>query len=388
MSPASITAKRELAFEAESWPCGTPPLQDFNGKLADVDVLVSRRDMQQMDECVKAVHLVVASPNYQAQVLALAPELARAQPQRTSGLFSGFDFHLTPSGPKLIEINTNAGGAFYAALISDARFKKGLPEAQPLSHWQALFVAHLRSEWARAGKSALRTVAIVDDQPQSQFLRLEFHVAARMLQQAGITAIIASPEELEYRQDRLWRGSTQIDFVYNRLTSFDLARAVDKPLHDALLNGAAVISPDPRTHALFASKQNLIILGKDERLRDVIPNTQKVTVENAKALWHDRDQYYFKPINGYGSRGVYAGAKLTSKTWNEIVSTDQYIAQEKVDPARIDMPDGQSMRFDIRNFTYNGTVFMRIARVYRGQTTNFRTPNGGFAPVLTNHDPN
>ena len=28
-----------------------------------------------------------------------------------SGVFMGFDFHITASGPRLIEINTNAGGA-------------------------------------------------------------------------------------------------------------------------------------------------------------------------------------------------------------------------------------------------------------------------------------
>jgi hypothetical protein len=28
-------------------------------------------------------------------------------------------------------------------------------------------------------------------------------------------------------------------------------------------------------------------------------------------------------------------------------------------------------------------TWLRAARLYRGQTTNFRTPGGGFAPVLT-----
>jgi hypothetical protein len=39
------------------------------------------------------------------------------------------------------------------------------------------------------------------------------------------------------------------------------------------------------------------------------------------------------------------------------------------------------MRFDVRTFAYGPTPFMRLARVYRGQTTNFRTPGGGFASV-------
>jgi hypothetical protein len=32
---------------------------------------------------------------------------------------------------------------------------------------------------------------------------------------------------------------------------------------------------------------------------------------------------------------------------------------------------------------YRGRVQLISARLYQGQTTNFRTPGGGFAPVLT-----
>jgi hypothetical protein len=37
---------------------------------------------------------------------------------------------------------------------------------------------------------------------------------------------------------------------------------------------------------------------------------------------------------------------------------------------------------DIRNYCGQGTTWLRAARLWRGQTTNFRTPGGGFAPVL------
>jgi hypothetical protein len=36
---------------------------------------------------------------------------------------------------------------------------------------------------------------------------------------------------------------------------------------------------------------------------------------------------------------------------------------------------------DVRNYVYAGRVQQRIARLYQGQTTNFRTRGGGFAPV-------
>ena len=42
----------------------------------------------------------------------------------------------------------------------------------------------------------------------------------------------------------------------------------------------------------------------------------------------------------------------------------------------------QLMKADIRAFVYQGSVQLFAARLYQGQTTNFRTPGGGFAPVF------
>jgi len=33
-------------------------------------------------------------------------------------------------------------------------------------------------------------------------------------------------------------------------------------------------------------------------------------------------------------------------------------------------------------YTYQGAALLTAARIYQGQTTNFRTPGGGFAPVF------
>ena len=41
------------------------------------------------------------------------------------------------------------------------------------------------------------------------------------------------------------------------------------------------------------------------------------------------------------------------------------------------------LKIDLRNYAYRGRVQLLTARLYQGQTTNFRTPGGGFAPVLT-----
>ena len=70
--------------------------------------------------------------------------------------------------------------------------------------------------------------------------------------------------------------------------------------------------------------------------------------------------------------------------WEEILQAD-YIAQDLVAPGeRQILLDGapQTLKTDVRLYTYDSAVLLASARLYRGQTTNFRTVGGGFAPVF------
>lgn len=61
------------------------------------------------------------------------------------------------------------------------------------------------------------------------------------------------------------------------------------------------------------------------------------------------------------------------------------MAQSLVPPSeRTVAVDGVPTRLkvDLRAYAYRGRVLLLAARTYAGQTTNMRTPGGGFAPVL------
>ncbi|WP_123639001.1 hypothetical protein [Marinimicrobium koreense] len=49
-------------------------------------------------------------------------------------------------------------------------------------------------------------------------------------------------------------------------------------------------------------------------------------------LWQTRRQWFFKPVAGHGSKGVYKGGKLTKSTFARILESD-YIAQAYVPPS-------------------------------------------------------
>ncbi|HCT40204.1 MAG TPA: hypothetical protein DF427_03310, partial [Moraxellaceae bacterium] len=151
-------------------------------------------------------------------------------------------------------------------------------------------------------------------------------------------------------------------------------------------------------HALYADKRNLALLSDAATLQALgvpaatqtillenIPHTEVVNAADAERLWQQRRQLFFKPNAGFGSRAAYRGDKLTKRVWEEILQGD-YVAQALVTPGERTItaePDAQTLKFDLRTYTYDGDVQWVAARLYQGQTTNFRTPGGGFAPVYS-----
>jgi|GEM_PF-6038522 len=82
--------------------------------FADTGVCLHQDDLHAMAEQIKAIETVALREDYQAAALADVTFDGPAQQRGTRGVLMGFDFHLSVDGPKLIEINTNAGGAFLA----------------------------------------------------------------------------------------------------------------------------------------------------------------------------------------------------------------------------------------------------------------------------------
>jgi hypothetical protein len=257
----------------------------------------------------------------------------------------------------------------------------------------------LLAEWRlQRGPATLRSVAIVDESPLKQYLYPEFLLYRHLLQRHGIQVVICDPCELVARNGSLWHGEQAIDFVYNRLTDFSLRQPGNEVLKSAYLTGEVVLSPHPRAHALYADKRNLMLLSDAEfvkmtgitadlalTLQESVPRTVLLTAENRTAMWDNRRQLFFKPSAGYGSKATYRGDKLTKRVWEEL-SAGTYVAQDLVAPSERQLADVSTqppLKIDIRVYAYAGTIKQVAARLYRGQTTNFRTPGGGFAPVLT-----
>ena len=88
--------------------------------FSETAVFVSADQLATMRQSVRAIEAAIALPVFRDAALRRAG-LAETTDDRTRGAFMGYDFHLTPAGPRLIEVNTNAGGAFLNAVLADAQ---------------------------------------------------------------------------------------------------------------------------------------------------------------------------------------------------------------------------------------------------------------------------
>lgn len=365
-------------------------------------VFVSHAHMDAMAGVVRAVEAVVALPRYREAALSRAPAIARRAPADVRGVFFGYDFHAAGAAFGLIEVNTNAGGAMLNAVLGRAHRACCLaverlgPSAAGADAFERAIVDMFHAEWRRAGRQRpLQSIAIVDEHPAAQYLYPEFLLFRRLFERSGLRAVVADPGALEMRGGALFAGDVRIDLVYNRLTDFYLEAPASAALRAAYEEDAVVLTPHPHAHALYADKRNLALFsdaaaleafGVPPAAREVllagVPRTVLVGPDNADALWAQRRQLFFKPFAGYGGKAAYRGDKVTQRVWAGIAQGG-YVAQGLVAPGERALGAGaeRPLKFDLRQYVYDGQVQWSAARLYQGQTTNFRTPGGGFAPV-------
>ena len=368
--------------------------------FSNVPVFVPAAALAEMRQVVAAVEAVAALAGFREAALGWAVPLAHRD-FGPAGALMGYDFHLAEDGAKLIEINTNAGGAFLNAPLARAQRACYAPiefQASSAGDFAAEIAGMFRAEWSRQrGSGRLERIAIVDDAPEAQHLFAEFHLAQALLQAHAIDALIGDPRDLVRDGDSLSLAGQRIDLVYNRLVDFTFEDPAHAVLRDAYLGDRVVVTPNPHVYALFADKRNLSLFSNHEQLRAwglgsphlgvlqaaALP-TMLVTADNAGALWQGRRDWFFKPAQGHASKAAYRGDKLTRRVWGEITA-GEYVAQAYAAPGlRNVRREGASaeLKVDVRLYTYEGENLLTAARLYQGQTTNMRTPGGGFAPVL------
>ncbi|MBF0628017.1 MAG: hypothetical protein HQL91_07335 [Magnetococcales bacterium] len=328
------------------------------------------------------------------------PETAEFDPGHEA-VMMGYDFHLTPQGPRLIEVNTNAGGSLMAHCAQNPGFPVG-PDFPPASfdpeesHQKRLLDTFWNEMALFTGDPLTRPrrMAILDDRPGEQFLYPEMVACATLLTQAGTPCVIVDPSELEMNESGVFHQGERVEMIYNRHCDFYLETPPLAGLKAAWLNRQICLTPNPRAYGLLADKRHLVTWSDPVALRNLgcppdeadfiaslVPETRFLHQVDGETIWKERNRWVFKPCQGFGGRGVLIGDKISRSRFDSLDKSATLI-QRHIPPAMIPMDDqGTTLKSDIRLFVYRDQLLGVAARGYRGQVTNFREPGNGFLPV-------
>ncbi len=335
----------------------------------------------QAQEIVDDLYRLTQNSEYQKQQHAHFPF---THFQEQPSLLSSLDVHVNEQQQlKIIEINTNASSYLVNAehytsrsmpLFADA--KQSLKQS-----FQKTFGDHLAP-----GKLFL----IIDENPEQQNMYVEFLMYREFLaKEFSVRCEIADVKELVWdaTQGLMWRGEA-VSGIYNRSTDFYFK---DSPhLAQAFQNSQTLLSPHPWGYALIADK-NRLIEWNEQLDPQVYPHLTRALLKtfrfsqfkDADDLWSQRNGFFFKPPNAYGSRSVYKGKSISRTVFQRIFS-DDFIAQEACAAPEVVMEfenQKSQFKYDLRFYFFENKIQLAIARLYQGQLTNLQTPLGGLTPL-------
>ncbi|MBF0133198.1 MAG: hypothetical protein HQL75_11500 [Magnetococcales bacterium] len=366
---------------------------------ANCPVSLSQGLAKTMIRFIRLLYRLHRLPSYRDRLTPTLPESARFDPGHDA-VMMGYDFHITPEGPRLIEVNTNAGGALLAWQAQAAANGKPFPFHGQRNQIMDSFNEEMRL-FSNGQKKQPECVIILDEEPEKQFLYNEMQQFVALFAQRGIYAAIAAPDALELRANTLFYQDKPVDMIYNRHCDFYLESQPMAHIRTAWLNRTLCLSPNPRIYGLLSDKRRMTLWSdpqelaslelspeEQQQLLTLTPQTRTMDALDLATLWQDRRFWVFKPITSHGGKGVLLGRSISRGRFDALIP-DQTLAQRLAPPAIIRCPDREGpVKTDFRFFVYRHKILGIAARIYQGQITTFRENGSGYAPVsLTMQQP-
>jgi len=342
------------------------------------EVTIKRDEFEEMLQFSRLMYRLKQNNHYITSLKNQLPVTANAMHDEASMLM-GYDFHLTDKGPRLIEINNNAGGLY----IGDNRWMKQ-PVIEELSGTLAERVLKMFPD-------AWQYIAIMDEDVANQYMYPEMQYYANLLRQDGRTVFLVSPEDIQLKDSGLYVEGQRLDAVYNRHTDFYIDTPELAHIRTALMAGQVSLNPHPRSYALLGDKSRMVdwwhqgllddCLAKDDvaLIRHIVPEIHLLSDCDREQLWKERKTWVFKPAARHGGKGVVLGKAMSRKRF-ESLDNASTVVQRYIPPSQIEHED-VSYKFDVRLYMHGETLIAVAGRLWRGQLTNFREDGSGWVSL-------
>lgn len=335
---------------------------------------------------------------------------------------SRLDSFLTDAAYSFVELNgeSPAGIAYadaayeiFSALPVMKRFTERY-NLRPLYGRRFLLAVLLESYTEFLGRPPDRAprIAIVDlkDLPTQK----EFELFKEFFEGQGYPAIICSPDQLQFDNNRLHFGDFEIDIVYKRLLVNEYLPIMQEcpALLDAYRAGAVCMVNSFRSKlihkkALFAiltSANRAHLFTEDEQaaISAHVPWTRLIRAERSdyeqeeidllEFVRANRHKLVLKPNDDYGGHGITIGWNADESDWHEAIrsalANGDYVVQERVPTAREIFPalkDDGGVEFaeqlvDLDPLLFNGKVGSAFTRLSFTELANV-TSGGGMVPT-------
>ena len=301
---------------------------------------------------------------------------------------------------KFCEFNTDGSSAMNEDRELNNALKLTLGYKE-LSEKYEIDTFELFDSWAKAslgiymeteGAAKHPHVAIVDFMESAT--NNEFEIFAESYRKFGAECEICEIRDLKFRDGRLYGGMDRpIDLIYRRAVTSDIMEHYDEVLDfiTAVKEEAVCLIGDFTTqiahnkvlYRILHHPMTQAFLTEEEReyVKAHVPYTALMTAENLPydQIIADKDRFIVKPLDSYGSKGVFAGVEFESgEEWKKMVDAhrmDGYLVQEFCLPYQtrnIDFSKGADADFiPVSNltglFVYDGEFQGVYSRVSRGK---------------------
>ncbi len=242
----------------------------------------------------------------------------------------------------------------------------------------------------------------------------EFELFRDFFIQAGYPSVICTPQELEFRDNRLSVAGQEIDIVYKRLLVNEYLPIIDEypALLDAYRSRAICMVNSFRSKlihkkALFAvltNPRHASLFSDDElgAIRSHVPWTRMVRDEQSdyfgrsvtllEFIRENNERLVLKPNDDYGGHGITIGWNSDEAVWNDAIqnalTNGDYLVQERVPTARETFPaltDDGRIQFaeqlvDLDPLLFNGKVGSAFTRLSFTELANVSS-GGGMVPT-------
>jgi len=392
-----------VEFAAALQAAGMPEVpREFS--VAPTHQLIPATMLEGIAHFIQIFDRVTTRAAWQAAARRNVPAIA-GMPQPEVCFFSAWDFHLPPEGGyQLIEFNDNGSGCLFAGIINALYYEAaGLDENQSIAPPVSVstlthHIEDLVEQEARAFFEAWPNglFLILDDAAslrEGRF-RKELQLLRDLFRRKGWSADIGCPAETTWNGRQLLFGGQTVAFIVNRSTDFFWQSEDFSAVRQAYEAGRLYVAPNPFTYTTRSDKRllewlslpdwdaDLAILPEERRILSAhTPETHVLRADNLDALAQRKQELVFKPLHGFGGRGLLDDAAVGRARLRRLVNRGEgYVAQRWVSKPAMEI-QGVSLWTDLRIWAYRGEIYNVSGRASRRLDRLELAPPGGWLPT-------